>query len=418
MDSSDKSPYGLLFAKRITSLDALQSTLQNSAFASLDTECIGTRRGHRILCQVGLSYLPCLTPISANPASSKTSLEDFARQRGVSSTTINVAFGTVRPGVCIPGRMRQRFGNECTCTLDQLDGLVDRYLTGYSARCQFQGKTHLILVLFESQAEWQYMARHFPSAMRHFSAWIDVGGLCREIAGGGNVKLTNTLVALGYSHNDINLRRFACLENRAHNAGNDAVLKLAALEGLQQPDNRDKLRSLEAYRHIISSHRGPPNPLRMPFTAIIRSSGTIGIVLPPSLSSALSIARYFLDEYHPKRISVSAGQPAYAWVTFTSLQQLEYFVRRTHGMHVDGKALLITNFYDEDLIDNEASRSWSIRLLRNLRKRVVSAEPNLHLETLFSESNPAATSAVMEHEGRPTETEEPATFHHEHHLLP
>lgn len=365
-------------------MDAFQSTLQNSAYAALDTECIVARLNHRILSQVGLAYSPSLAPISADPVGSERSLENFAKQRAVSSTTINVAFDTVEPGTSIPGRMRQRFGNECTCVLDHLDGLVDKYLTGYSDQCRSQGKTQLILVLFEYHTEWEYMARHFPSALGHFSAWLDVRDLCREIAPDALIPgLTSTLVPLGYSKRDITLRDFANPENKAHNAGNNAGMTLAALEGLQRPASRDNLRSLQAYRCDILSEQTPPFFFERPFTASIKSFGTSGVVpLPPSLGSAHSVARYFLDEYQPECVSVSAGlQPTCAWITFASIPQLEHFIDRTNGITVDGKSLSITKIHSEDVM--KAQRKM---------ENTGSLELKLKLETMLSALNSAFTA--------------------------
>ncbi|TRX91586.1 hypothetical protein FHL15_007591 [Xylaria flabelliformis] len=270
-----------LFAKRLTSIDIFQSALQNSAFVALDTESLG--QDDRVLCQVGIAYSSSLVPVSTDSISGRRSLQEFAQQNGISSTTMNVTSSTHKKR--IPKRIQSRFGNECNVDFDCLDERINKLLLEYNARRIVDNKDRLILVVFEYRAEWSYMARFFPSALRYFSAWLDVIDLSREVAPGGNVpSLKKTLNPLGYSLWDVTHDRKS-EEGAAHNAGNDAVITLAVLEGLQWPANQAKLRSLQAYWRIISSHRGPPNLLRMPFTANIQTLDQT--LLPKSLDSAL-----------------------------------------------------------------------------------------------------------------------------------
>ncbi len=100
----------------------------------------------------------------------------------------------------IPKRIQSHFGNECDVDLDCLNELIDKLLLEYDARRIADNKDRLILVVFEYRAEWLYMARFFPSALRYFSAWLDVIDFSREVAPGGNVpSLKKTLNPLGYS---------------------------------------------------------------------------------------------------------------------------------------------------------------------------------------------------------------------------
>ncbi|KAI0188116.1 hypothetical protein EV127DRAFT_133536 [Xylaria flabelliformis] len=368
-----------LFAKRLTSIDIFQSTLQSSAFVALDTESLG--QDDRVLCQVGIAYSSSLVPVSADSTYGKRSLRKFAQQNNISSTTINVTSSTQTTQ--IPKRIQSRFGDECDADLDCLNEVINKLLLEYDARRIADNKDRLVLVVFEYRAEWSYMARFFPSALHHFSAWLDVIDFSREVAPGGNVpSLKKTLNPLGYSLWDITQDRKS--EGAAHNAGNDAVITLAALEGLQWPTNQAKLRSLQAYWRIISSHRGPPNLLRMPFTANIQTIDQT--LLPKSLDSALCISRTFFDEYHPKNISVSGQNPDSAWVTLNSLPELNRFVDKLHGTTVHGKQLAVTSLCNpaQALAETECVKNQAIKQQREALRNTVIAVEEPDLETLFS----------------------------------
>ncbi|KAI0544789.1 hypothetical protein F4679DRAFT_510358 [Xylaria curta] len=369
-----------LFAKRLTSIDIFQSTLQSSAFVALDTESLG--QDDRALCQVGIAYSSSLVPVLADSIGGKRSLQKFAQQNDISSTTINVASSTRKTQ--IPKRIQSRFGNECDADLDGLNELIDKLLLEYNARRIADNKDRLILVVFEYGAEWSYMARFFPSALHYFSAWLDVIDFSRQVAPGGNVpSLKKTLNPLGYSLWDVTQDRKS-KEGAAHNAGNDAVITLAVLEGLQWPANQAKLRSLQEHWRIISSHRGPPNLLRMPFTANIQTHDQT--LLPRSLDSALCLSRMFFDEYHPKQISVSGQNPNSAWVTLNSLPQLNRFIDKLHGTTVYGKQLVVTSLYDPALAlaETESVKNQAIRQQREALRDAVMTVEEPDLETLFS----------------------------------
>ncbi|KAI1145350.1 hypothetical protein F4825DRAFT_252232 [Nemania diffusa] len=378
-NSSDDYKRHTLFAERLTSIDIFQSTLQSSAFIALDTESFG--QDDRVLCQVGIAYTDSLVPVLADPTCGKRSLRKFAQQNDISVTTINVASSTQKTQ--ISRRIKSRFGNDYDADLDCLNALINKLLLEYDARRIADNKDRLILVVFEYRAEWSYMARFFPSALRYFSAWLDVIDLSREVAPGGNVpSLKKTLNPLGYSLRDVTPDRKS--EGAAHNAGNDAVITLAVLEGLQWPANQAKLRSLQAYWRIISSYRGPPNLLRMPFTASIQTLDQT--LLPKSLDSALCVSRMFFDEYHPKTISVSGRNPNSAWVALNSLPQLNRFVDKLHGTIVYGKQLVITSLYDpaQALAETESIKNQAIKQEREALRNTVIAVEEPDLETLFS----------------------------------
>ncbi|KAI0973886.1 hypothetical protein F4678DRAFT_423773, partial [Xylaria arbuscula] len=78
------------------------------------------------------------------------------------------------------------------------------------------------------------MTRFFSSALLYFSTWLDVIDLFRGVDSGGNVPgPKKTLSPLGYNLWDVAQHRK--LEGAAHNAGNDAIITPAVLDGLQWP---------------------------------------------------------------------------------------------------------------------------------------------------------------------------------------
>lgn len=169
-NSSDDYKSHTLFAKRFTSINIFQSTLQNSAFVALDTESFG--QDDRVLCQVGIAYTGSLVPVLADPVYGKKSLRKFAQRNNISSTTINVT--SSKQKTQISKRIKSRFRNEYNADLNCFNALIDKLLLEYNARRIADNKDLLILVVFEYRAELSYMAHFFPSALRYFSAWLDV----------------------------------------------------------------------------------------------------------------------------------------------------------------------------------------------------------------------------------------------------
>ncbi|KAK8094800.1 hypothetical protein PG997_001485 [Apiospora hydei] len=134
---------------------------------------------------------------------------------------------------------------------------MDSLIQGYKQDALRRGKDQLILVLFEYRAEWNWMSRHFSGVARHFASWLDVRDLGKAV----NPKkalpgLRDTLRVLGYRWPEIALPGCWAIcplqRGGGHNAGDDAAMTLAALEGLLSPVLREFLAQNQDMRSIMA----------------------------------------------------------------------------------------------------------------------------------------------------------------------
>ncbi|KAI0862724.1 hypothetical protein F4860DRAFT_512691 [Xylaria cubensis] len=351
MQSNDKlrqhPKASLLFAKRITSVDELKQIIGSSAFVGLDTE-YGLENGDYNLHQVGFAYM---ATISAGIDSSQDSFEHFASRKKILSTTFDIT-PNESDNCHRPLRRPQRFGNDHALTHDQLDESLGNLMKNYKARATADGKDNLVLILFEYPAEWAFLVL-FPSILPYFSKWLDVRDLAHELAPKGTTPgLCEMLKSFGYSSCEVRPKiDTSAGSGNAHNAGNDAVLTLAALENLLVPSNQIKLQ-LKQTCHLIASSFESPDLSRLPFTASIETLD--GDPLPKALSSAAKVAQVYLNHYFPIRTGVrrlpltERDQPKQvrkvisAWIAFNTLDDLNRFINKNQHTAIDGRVLKIT----------------------------------------------------------------------------
>ncbi|KAI1742292.1 hypothetical protein F4680DRAFT_464138 [Xylaria scruposa] len=368
-----------LFAQKITSVDGLKQVIDSSAFIGLDTE-YGSYKCSYHLHQVGFAYMATL---SMGIDSSRDSLEHFASRKNISSTTFSIA---PREGDNYhqPLRRLHRFGNDHKLSHNQLDESLGNLMKNYKARAAADGKRNLVLVLFEYPAEWAFLVQ-FPSILPYFSEWLDVRNLAHELAPKGVTPgLCNMLKCLGYSRFDIRPKpdKLAGSGN-AHNAGNDAVLTLAALENLLVPSNQIKLQFKQKC-HQIASPFETPDLSRLPFTANIEALDRKP--LPRALCCAAKVAQFFLNHYSPIRTGVrrspcterdqpeQAREVISAWIAFKTLDDLNCFVRETQHTTISGRVLKIDSLYNPNSNEDRISNSQKEALRQERANRRVEAE--------------------------------------------
>ncbi|KAI8949625.1 hypothetical protein F4801DRAFT_396753 [Xylaria longipes] len=363
---------GPLFAQKITSVDGLKQLVGSSVFVALDTE-YALDHGSYHLHQVGFAYM---ATVSIGIDFSRDSFEHFASRKNISSTTFDIA---PSEGESFPRPLRrlQRFGNDHVLAYDQLKESLNNLIKSYRVRATADGKDNIVLVLFEYPAEWAFLVQ-FPSILPYFSQWLDVRDVAHELAPKGNTPgLYDTLMTFGYSPFDVRPRVHSSAGyGNAHNAGNDAVLTLAALENLLVPSNQMKLQLKQTCREIASPFE-TPDISRLPFTANIEALD--GRPLPSALNSAFKVAKLYLDHYLPIRTGVRrsplterhrSGQVISAWIAFKTLDDLNYFIQQIQYATINERVLEITSLYtsdsNADRIDN--SRKEALRQERAHRK--------------------------------------------------
>ncbi|KAI0452129.1 hypothetical protein F5B21DRAFT_484699, partial [Xylaria acuta] len=274
----------VLFNNRITTMEGLQRTLKDHAFIALDTEHgpIESERS-RTLHQVGLAYLPTITPhIPGQPR-----LDDFINKNQIQSLTLNINMSDqtredlIRYRGGIPNRRPSRFGYERQVDLDDLESAVIEFI-------QSCNSTKLVLIGFEMPAEWTYLLRNFPKAIPYFSFWIDLRDIAKDITAAIGVipGRVSVLQTLGYNWKDI---KGSNKHGTADNAANDAISVLAMANAFLNPETQEKLRFRQKCCQIA---RHTYNENKITFGATIQSQQGL---LPNTINSSVKLARYFFD---------------------------------------------------------------------------------------------------------------------------
>ncbi|CAJ2503740.1 Uu.00g111340.m01.CDS01 [Anthostomella pinea] len=247
---------GSLFGKEIASTDTLRMGIEDSAFVALDTELRRSLPSTiAIPLQVGVAYMPSL---EYRNEPFHDSLQNFTQRQHILASATTVMNDMQRQPLRQTERRSMRFGHDLSTELGEF----------YSAK-------------------WSFLAQ-FPRLTRHFSAWLDVKRIIHDaIPQGKTAGLRGTLTILGYPRTDTN-------RHGQHNAGDDAVITLAALEAVLVPENQATLRFKQLCRQIILPQERL-DLLKWPFAANIRTLDHAA--LPESLNSAVKLSERFFADY-------------------------------------------------------------------------------------------------------------------------
>ncbi|KAI1127002.1 hypothetical protein F5Y10DRAFT_293241 [Nemania abortiva] len=337
-----------LFNNKITTIEGLQSALEDhAAFLALDTEHgpVDSQRD-RVLYQVGLAYLPAMTPHA--PVPRQLRLGDFYHENHLRCLTLSINLSEktredlVRCQGGVPKRRPSRFGCERHVDLGSLEPAIVEFIQS----CNPSTKK-LVLVGFEMAAEWTYLSGNFPSITSHFSSWMDLRDIAKDIATIGDIPgRVSVLQTFGYSWKNI---KGPNKLGSADNAGDDA----------------EKLRFRQKCSQIAckcSRRKGPLyfNGNEIAFGARIQSRDGL---LPDAVNSGMKLARYFFD-FVP--ISTGLESAKAAFIMFESRDQLDRFIEANDGRLLPtGETLSVTAF-EEDAA--EAKRTAEREEKRRLRK--------------------------------------------------
>ncbi|KAK8039511.1 hypothetical protein PG993_007922 [Apiospora rasikravindrae] len=354
---------GDLYSASITCLDDVLPLLDHSAFLAIDTEFIfairdGQYRGS-VLHQVGIAYATGLTlPTYAWRTSNRPKFKDFIQRNQVTASAININLTAEEQKVVrksnkgkIPFRKTADFCKEQECSSEELDDRMESLVRLSKQDASIRGKD-LVLVLFSHGAEWTYLSRHFPSIAQYFTSWMDVQQLAKANTFRSHPPHLNTCLNLyGYHWMDLSggasrvtgedhegQKRHA----NADNAGQDACYTLALLDGLLDPDFRQRLAKRQAMQAIVHSSETPPPRER--FVAIFESANKQR--LPERLSKGYKAARYFWD-LELKSLGVE-HQANGGWVSFRSEEHLDRFVERYNNALVGGEPLKVVRVDREE----------------------------------------------------------------------
>ncbi|KAI0553045.1 hypothetical protein F4679DRAFT_533355 [Xylaria curta] len=324
-----------------------------------------------------------MATLSVGTDSSRDSFEHFASRKSMSSMTFSIA---PREGDSYhqPLRRPHRFGNDYKSSHNQLDESLGNLMKNYKARATAEGKNNLVLVLFEYPAEWAFLVQ-FPSIIPYFSEWLDVRSLAHELAPQGVTPgLCDMLKCFGYSSLDIWPKPDKSAgPGNSHNAGNDSVLTLAALENLLVPSNQIKLQ-LQQKCHQIASLFETPDLSRLPFTANIEALD--GKPLPKELRCAAKVAQVFLNHCSPirtgvRRLSLTerdqqrhARKIISAWIAFKTLDDLNCFIRKAQHITISGRVLKMTSLYNPNSNEDRISDARKEALRQERAERRIAAE--------------------------------------------
>ncbi|KAK8133620.1 hypothetical protein PG984_005632 [Apiospora sp. TS-2023a] len=351
---------GPLFEKRVTCIAELIPLLDHSAFMAFDTEFVHKR--HDTLYQVGVAYIPDLKPPTRTP-DDRLILKDFIRHGQVVGKSLNIVLEAEEEEELLRSTRRQKMPTSWPsrlladedCSMATLEHRLDALVQSYKEDALSRGKDQLVFVVFENAAEWKYMTLHFSRVARHFARWLDVVDLGKEVNPRNREvpTLRSCLRVFGYRWPEISdptvdaamddpMRR-----NNMHNAGDDAAMTLAALEGLLSPGLREYMADYQDLRSIMSWHVVPPP--KVDFAATIEPMDESR--LPYSMGSITRAARYFWP-HAPTLISISCDSNrnwdrcrlkigTKGWIAFETETQLERFIETYHGATVDGIKLQV-----------------------------------------------------------------------------
>lgn len=358
----DKHPIvGKLFPNRATCIDDVTSSLERSAFVAVDTEYIEDL--HDTLHQVGVAYIPDLTPPARTP-DDRLVLKDFVQYGQISGKSLNIVLSADEEEELLQSARRKtmptswpsRMLADENCSLATLEHRLDALVQQYKEDATRRGKEQLVLVVFENAADWKYMTLYFGRVARHFARWLDVRDLGREAASRNQPlpALKSTLRVFGYRWPPISdpaAEADAMCDPlrsaKTHNAGDDAVMTLAALEGFLSPALRASMASYQGLRSIMSWASLPP--LRAEFAATIEPVSQSR--LPHCMGVVTRAARYFWPQA-PTLLHISC-QPqenwqrgwqkvgVKGWIAFETEARLERFIEAYHQATVDGVTLQV-----------------------------------------------------------------------------
>jgi hypothetical protein len=302
-------------------------SLENYTLVSLDTEGWIDNA-----IKIGIATCNTVVPVSPHTGPS------FAQYNSINCSSVRLR-DVSKCG--LRNRERVRFGNKAS-TVDSDPAAPLAVLLGEVPQPR-------ILVVYYGVTELVWMKKNCPSLLTAFDACIDVQGLAGEVS--VNIKkphLRFTMGALSFDEGLEPLQK----NKRHHRAVNDAVYTLAVLAALLDcPKNAPVLAIASAQRRLWLFHGRPKPVYRFPYTALIRTLDRTP--LPPELDTAGKIYNY-LAHFSPRtagtgkthKIPRSKEQLSWSWISFTTLEDLEYFLETVaHSTFPGGKRIFVESQY-------------------------------------------------------------------------
>jgi len=317
-----------LFDNKILDLPTLQDRLPDSTLVAFDTEGVKQHFDGR---QVGSEDIGGLGVAVFRPSIGRLqftlNLTQFYEDNDMEAFTVRICDRPYSPAVgMMTEKTAEEAGPRLVDFLSSCEG--DRILLGY-----------------DMQTEWRWIARKCPSLAALFTSWCDV----QELIAQQHAQLTprpgmdKTLKAMG-------IWGWTSSHPR-HGGAADAVKLLAILSGLLcsaplRTESGPKQDSVSKYCHLPRADAIQESPGKFHFHTC-RISTADGQKLPQQTPNGL--AKMFSSYEGLKGVGLNSRTQAlarapvnYWWVSFRTLGELEDFKREVDGSAYEGTTLRVT----------------------------------------------------------------------------
>ncbi|KAI8626655.1 hypothetical protein F5Y19DRAFT_217281 [Xylariaceae sp. FL1651] len=368
-----------LLPRYIPTLAAIERIAATSAFVAFDTEsvphCYKTT-------DVGLAFLPELSH-TCSSGDNKPTLDNFVKDHRVKAISfkINGRFHNINKRLKAMSPHQRpmehlRFGKEEFVDIEDLDVALSTQIERFRRAVP---EKELILVGLSLQSDFERLCLEFPGIARLFSGWIDLSTLMK--AESPNPPKTDTglgtaLKTFNYPYSDTGF-------NSRHQAANDAVRTLAALNGLMEPQNVTKL--LLRQHEFVGIEIAPQvdHFEAKTYRALVHVNGKS---LPPSIDSAQKLA-FAVQKFKPIGVaadnsnaknaqaknyptSIHTPQRTCGCVCFKGNKDLENFISATNGQKHDNMVLKVVRAPLPQHIRLQIAKGRSLKTKRKNRRRI------------------------------------------------
>ncbi|KAI1195191.1 hypothetical protein F5X97DRAFT_345896 [Nemania serpens] len=347
-----------LWRSNVTTLDALKNSAKSPCtFVAIDFEGLYSKDDEVLrVTDIGIAVLPfpgsiTTTPTPALDASSfpNQRLQSFFEQNDIECYWLRL-------------KGKRRFGPKDTCHFGQLQEIepaqTEAALVDLLKSVQQRSDSPLVLVGFDPVFEFTTIASHLSQIFQFFSSWVDLQEVVTEISGARTTYgLRDTLGALGFMPGDLALTG----RKTGHNAADDTIRELAVLvnllqlqEGITlQIEGRHKKR--DGIQRTWNGRAPCPKEL-YPFTTRVYIQGKLLSSILPHLNHLFNI----FSIYDPVAVGLSGGGN-YGWVSLSSLQGLNRFIKGVHGKELKGEIWNVVSKYDPSVIPMTPDQIWKAR---------------------------------------------------------
>ncbi|KAI1124982.1 hypothetical protein F5Y10DRAFT_248043 [Nemania abortiva] len=332
-----------LWRSNIASLDALKEIVKSSCtFVAIDFEGLSTKENEPLsITDIGIAVLSfplaitAPTPTPDDSFSQNQRLRSFFEQNAIDCYWLR-----------LKGK-RQISRPKDTCHFGELQEIepaqTEAALVAILNSIQQRSTSPLVLAGFDLVFEFTTIASHLSQIFQFFSSWVDLQDVVMDASKTKTTYgLRDTLRAFGFAPRDL----AAYGSKSGHNPADDTILELAVLVNLLRLQENTTLqvetkqKDRNALRKYWHGHAPSPKEL-YPFTTRVYIQGK-------PLSSILPHWDHLFDIFSPySPIAVGITTTGnYGWVSFSSLDEHDYFIKEVHGNMLKGEIWKVVSKYD------------------------------------------------------------------------